>query len=75
MDIVQDGGGPAKIRQTIRGDRRKRDVLKVFKGEDEMEVQGLVAAEHNGKPAILLCLLQVAVQVGEGRSGEIPSPS
>jgi hypothetical protein len=72
VDIVQDGGGPAEIRQTIFGDRPSRDVLKVFGRKDEMEMQGPVAAEHDGKAAILLCPLQVAIQVGKGRSGEIP---
>jgi hypothetical protein len=54
VGIVQDGRGPAEILEALTGDDSARNTEKMFRREDEMKVDGLVAAEHNGKAPIFL---------------------
>jgi hypothetical protein len=52
VGVVQKGGGSAEVLETVGGDGPTRNIQEMFDREDEMKVEGLVAAEDNGKAPI-----------------------
>ena len=74
VGVVQEGGGSAEILETVPGDGPTRNIQKMFGREDEMEVEGLVAAEDDGKASILFDPSKFPVEFGKGRPKEVPVP-
>jgi hypothetical protein len=74
VGVVQEGRGSAEVVETILGDDPKRNIQKMFGRKDEMEVQGLIAAEDHRKAPILFDPSKFPVELGEGRPKEVPVP-
>jgi hypothetical protein len=74
VGVVQEGGGSAEVLETVTGDGSTRNIQEMFGRKDEMEVEGLVAAEDDGETSILFDAPKLPVEFGKGRPKEVPVP-